>query len=86
MKEFSVVGVYLFVVTVLPAILGWAIVKFFMNAKAEDDLKERQEQFFMLNPEYENATHAVWFCGLESFEAFCQREFPGQKIPLPSFR
>jgi hypothetical protein len=52
---------------------------------AKDEVKEQQEKFFALNPEYENATHAVWFCGLESWESFCQREFPGQKLPLPSF-
>jgi hypothetical protein len=28
-----------------------------------------------LNPEYDKATHVIWFMGLESWEDFCMREF-----------
>jgi hypothetical protein len=34
------------------------------------------------NPKYDDATHAIWWVGQESWESFCKREF-GKVRPNP---
>jgi hypothetical protein len=46
-----------------------------------EETEQAEKEVWKRNPEYDKATHAIWWCGLESFETFWAREFPGQPLP-----
>jgi hypothetical protein len=54
--------------------------------KMKNASKRKTKEVFKLgwkaNPKYDDATHAIWYVGQESWESFCKREF-GKVRPNP---